>query len=547
MKDITRIHIAKVAYDIEITAKEELEKYMQVLNSYAEDSELIDDIEIRLTELLAERKVPAGGVITSQDIKSIRQQLGEPSDFAPEDAETKVAKDEGELVQRKLYRDQNAAILGGVLAGMSQFLRIETIWLRLIFIVLLIGSFGAFSIAYLILWLVIPPARSAAERLQLRGESVTLDSIKRLGDEVEPTNDLARRVRQAVRMVVGIGLLLVAFGALVATAVIGAALLLGIGSSEVSPFSEAILNSSWEAIAAYVLFIISGLLLSALGLLLAHAVFTKKFVKRTAVAVAAIVVAGIITSSTAAGILIAASTYNYQQAQAALVETEADLPLEFNQVKKLSVSADPVVSNYISSDVKIEYVVSSGRANYELSALPGLKPEVTVEGDRASIALNMNLTSQRDHRWVQPRLVIYGPALEEVEVKKGLFEYSVDSDDEQPSLTLISRQASSILLSGSYKQLIANGDGTVDVSDSKVVDLIAKMDGGSLMAGVVRTLQVTQRDVCSVSGAQGNDNQVTVSGVSSNELIYNNQKKSAKTIKSDCGSVVIGDNRQDWN
>jgi translation elongation factor EF-Tu-like GTPase len=78
MKEITRIHIAKNPYDIEIDAKKALQKYINRLESYTDDAELLEDVEIRVTELLAERGIDANGVITSEDVTAIRTQLGEP-------------------------------------------------------------------------------------------------------------------------------------------------------------------------------------------------------------------------------------------------------------------------------------------------------------------------------------------------------------------------------------------------------------------------------------------------------------------------------------
>ena len=75
MKEITRIHIAKTSYDIEIGAKKELEKYITKLELYADDPNLLEDIEIRLTEILSDRGVEKDGVITAEDVDAIRTQL----------------------------------------------------------------------------------------------------------------------------------------------------------------------------------------------------------------------------------------------------------------------------------------------------------------------------------------------------------------------------------------------------------------------------------------------------------------------------------------
>lgn len=132
MKEITRIHIAKVAYDIELDAKKDIQTYVAALERFADDKELLDDIEIRMTELLAERGVPADGVITKDDVAAVRAQLGEPRDFAPEGAQTVPEGDDIDDSTRRLYRDTDSALLGGVLAGIARFFRIEPIYVRLI-------------------------------------------------------------------------------------------------------------------------------------------------------------------------------------------------------------------------------------------------------------------------------------------------------------------------------------------------------------------------------------------------------------------------------
>src|SRR5690606_21362044 len=117
------------------------------LETYAEDAELLSDIEIRITELLAERGVMAGGVITASDVAAVRAQLGEPSDFAGEDVGSKEPVPDEE--PRRVYRDEDEAVLGGVLAGFAKFFGIDALWVRLAFIVLLLASFGTALLLYL--------------------------------------------------------------------------------------------------------------------------------------------------------------------------------------------------------------------------------------------------------------------------------------------------------------------------------------------------------------------------------------------------------------
>ena len=53
MKEITRIHLAKIPYEIEIYAKKRLEKYLKDLKIYSGDEDIFEDVEIRITEILA--------------------------------------------------------------------------------------------------------------------------------------------------------------------------------------------------------------------------------------------------------------------------------------------------------------------------------------------------------------------------------------------------------------------------------------------------------------------------------------------------------------
>ena len=177
MKEITRVHIAKQPYDIEVEAKKELEKYMKKLELYAGDEEILADIEIRITELLAEAGVEKGGVITSAEVASVRERLGEPEEFASEN-QAVVEDEPAQRPVKRLFRDMDGALLGGVLKGVATFFGIDVVWVRLIFIILLFASFGTAFLVYIVLWLVVPPVRTTADRLQLSGKPVTLAALR---------------------------------------------------------------------------------------------------------------------------------------------------------------------------------------------------------------------------------------------------------------------------------------------------------------------------------------------------------------------------------
>lgn len=141
MKEITRIHIAKISYDIEIFAKKDLEHYLHTLESYGSDDEIINDIEIRMTELLEERGIKKDGVITKKDVDALREQLGEPSEIMGE-GDVALGESAIESSAKKLFRDTDSPVLGGVLSGIAYFFGISPVWTRILFIILALASFG---------------------------------------------------------------------------------------------------------------------------------------------------------------------------------------------------------------------------------------------------------------------------------------------------------------------------------------------------------------------------------------------------------------------
>ena len=200
MNEVTRIRLGRIAYDIDINAKKELEKYSRAIRkSLGQDSDVYDDIEIRMTEILADQGIQAGEVITMDEVLAIESQLGQPGDFASDGGnnDTEASADHSDnnenepraKATKKYYRDVDHALAGGVLAGLSAYTGIDVTILRLIFVGLCFISFGTFFLVYIIVWMVAPPALTVGEKLEMRGEPVDLASIieessSRLGDEI---------------------------------------------------------------------------------------------------------------------------------------------------------------------------------------------------------------------------------------------------------------------------------------------------------------------------------------------------------------------------
>jgi phage shock protein PspC (stress-responsive transcriptional regulator) len=538
MKEITRIHIAKVAYDIELDAKKDIQKYIAALERYANDAEILDDIEIRITELLAERGVVAGGVVSRSDVAAVRVQLGEPTDFIPEgEGDLAVGGMEGRT--RRLYRDRDSAIVGGVLAGIARFFRIDPVWTRLLFIVALIVSAGAVGIVYLVMWLVVPPARTAAEKLQMRGESVALDDIKRMSEQDDVEDFAAATMRRIIRFGVGSLLVLGATGALVVTAY--ATLGLIFGTTDNSPIASWRPSEVWWVALALGLCALAGLLLSALGFILADATFRKRWNRRIGTGVVVVSALGIISFMGGVGTMMYGSWQESVRYESLRKTSTVALPSGFMGVKQVTITG--YVGDQPLDAVSIEYIVSD-KPRYELDAQPGIKPQITISADGAESNITIRQTGyQARPFWGNSyvSLKIYGPALEGIAARNSQ-NVHYTSYDTQDTLAIIG-ESSEIGLSGSYQtvQVTSRGNGaTISLDDAAIEDLKATLDAGRITAGVVRTLAVNIRDSCSSNDSGDNRGELAVQAVSSGQTSINGSQQKAGSVVANCGRISIG-------
>ncbi|MCL2094527.1 PspC domain-containing protein [Candidatus Saccharibacteria bacterium] len=186
MNEIVRIHIAGVPYEIDAEARRLLEKYLKdVKASLGDEADALDEIEIRITEILAERGVGRNDVIKSVDVKAVKKQLGEPKDFAGDEAAD--GKTEGqkfakkirdEFAKRKYFRDTENGIFGGVIAGLAAYTGLDVTLLRVLFVLLCVfTAFFPFLVIYMVVWIVAPEAKTTGDRLSMEGKPVNIETI----------------------------------------------------------------------------------------------------------------------------------------------------------------------------------------------------------------------------------------------------------------------------------------------------------------------------------------------------------------------------------
>ena len=180
MNKTLTINIAGSVFHIEENAYIELDNYLKAIKStfpLEERDEIIHDIELRVAELFFDFLSPNHQVITLKEVEKVIQIMGAPGDYSLEEDPKEQGQSYYYNTPRKLYRDTQNKVVGGVLSGLGHYFQVDAVWLRILFVVLLL-FFGTGVLLYVILWIIIPPARTTAQILQMEGQPVNIDTIQ---------------------------------------------------------------------------------------------------------------------------------------------------------------------------------------------------------------------------------------------------------------------------------------------------------------------------------------------------------------------------------
>jgi phage shock protein PspC (stress-responsive transcriptional regulator) len=180
MKKTINISLGGMSFVLEEDAFQKLETYLNQVkarfNSLEGGSEIVSDIEDRLAEQFAS-KVGAGGIVTVSVVEEMTLQMGDPADFGPEGQKKSSPESHPSSGSKRLMRNPDDVIIAGVASGIAAYLDIDPIWVRLIFALsVLFGGFGV--ILYIVLWVVMPEAKTEIDKMQMKGEPINLKAIE---------------------------------------------------------------------------------------------------------------------------------------------------------------------------------------------------------------------------------------------------------------------------------------------------------------------------------------------------------------------------------
>jgi len=180
MKKNFSVNIGGRVFNIDDDAYERLNSYLSSLRSFfaAEQGreEIIADIESRIAELLEQKKTAGVSIITLQHINEVIAGMGEPDQLSDNDTDGH-SKEPRIKTSGKLFRDPDSRQIGGVAAGIAAWFGIDPIWIRILFVVLTL-FYVIGIVLYVILWLILPEARTTSERLEMQRQIINIGTLR---------------------------------------------------------------------------------------------------------------------------------------------------------------------------------------------------------------------------------------------------------------------------------------------------------------------------------------------------------------------------------
>jgi phage shock protein PspC (stress-responsive transcriptional regulator) len=209
MNKTVTINISGIIFHIEEDAFEKLSKYLNTIKGYFSNTEggneIMADIEARIAEMLQTKVNNVKQVVLMADVDAVIEVMGRPEEFAEGNSDNYSAPvDENtayttEPVKKRLFRDPDNKAIGGVCSGIAAYFDVDIVWVRLA-MVLLVFFAGVSLWVYIILWIVIPEAKTTADKLAMRGEKVDINNIsKTVKEEAEQIKKRMEKYGTSIR------------------------------------------------------------------------------------------------------------------------------------------------------------------------------------------------------------------------------------------------------------------------------------------------------------------------------------------------------------
>src|SRR5690242_12099355 len=178
MKKIININLSSRLIPIEDTAYELLKNYLDSLKRHFAGEEggdeIVSDIESRIAEIFQEKLKKGAHCITDEDINAMIASMGRPEQLEDEPQQPKTAPGMSSASQqtippggKRLVRNENDKVLGGVCSGFANYLGIDPVIARILFVLFTV-AWGAGIILYILLWILLPGSSTIKNTISKR-------------------------------------------------------------------------------------------------------------------------------------------------------------------------------------------------------------------------------------------------------------------------------------------------------------------------------------------------------------------------------------------
>ena len=190
MNKTVNINLAGISFHLDENAYGKLSRYLDAIRRSLKHGdgreEIMQDIETRIAELFSEKIEFQSQVIGMKELDEVIAVMGQPEDYEVDDelfedvppASGSYSKSK-RSTSKQLFRDIDDKYIGGVSSGLGHYIGVDALWIRLLWIVLVLAGLGSPILVYILLWILVPAAETTSEKLKMTGEPINISNIER--------------------------------------------------------------------------------------------------------------------------------------------------------------------------------------------------------------------------------------------------------------------------------------------------------------------------------------------------------------------------------
>ncbi|SRX75811.1 PspC domain-containing protein [Aequorivita antarctica] len=191
MNKTVNINLAGTSFHIDEDAFGKLSRYLDAIRKSLKGAdgseEIMQDIEARIGELFSEKIESPTQVVTLKTLDEVIAVMGQPEDYEVDDeifedvppTSKTYTKSRTNASHKQLFRDVDNKYISGVSSGIGHYIGVDAIWIRLLWVLLVVAGMGSPIVIYILLWILVPPALTTSDKLKMTGEPVNISNIER--------------------------------------------------------------------------------------------------------------------------------------------------------------------------------------------------------------------------------------------------------------------------------------------------------------------------------------------------------------------------------